>query len=276
MSFFISKLSLRTLDRLARFLTFVLFRVFRLRRSLILKNLDIAFANEKTAEEKEEIASSCFYHFVLTSLEFLYFRKGDIAKNMSYVGAESLVRALEKGKGAYVIAMHMSNWEASASGVSKQIKPVHVVVKKVGSEGVNRFVTELRTANGMNVILRKSTGDAVRSMRNVLKKGDVVAVMLDQARPGEPFLPFFGRPAKTNTSFTAIWARIKAPVFMAYSVRLEPGKYVTYVLEEVPLQDTGDSKIDVEANSTHINQLIESCIRKCPEQYFWLHNRWKA
>jgi len=242
---------------------------------MIFKNLDIAFANEKPPEEKNKIAEACYYHFILTALEFLYFRNGDIAKNMRIENSESLRIALTKGTGAYVIAMHMSNWEASASGVSKQIKNVNVVVKKVGSPGMDRFVTQLRKANGMNVIFRKSTGDAVRNMRKVLNLNEIVAVILDQARPGEPFLPFFGKPAKTNTSFTAIWARIKAPVFMAYSVRESIGKHVLYFKEEVVLQDTGDSKNDVLANSTHINALIESCIRECPEQYFWLHDRWK-
>lgn len=276
LSLCISKLSLRNVDRLAKGLTFIFFGIFRLRRSTILKNLDIAFGNEKTREEKVQIAYSCFHSFILTSLEFLYYRDGDIAKNMRIENSEALRQSLEKGKGAYIIAMHMSNWEASASGVSKQIQSVNAVVKKVGSEGMNRFVTELRTKNGLNVIFRKSTGDAVRSMKRVIANGEVVAVILDQSKPGEPFLPFFGKPAKTNTSFTAIWSRIKAPVFIAYSKRESVGKHVMYVKQEITLQDTGNSQVDIPANSTLINKKIEACIRECPDQYFWLHDRWKS
>ncbi len=274
-SFLLSRLSLRNLDRLAHLLSFVLFKIFRIRRKLILKNLDIAFANEKSQEEKNKIAESCFYHFVLTVLEFLYFRKGDIAQNMRIENPEEIRRVLEEGRGAYVIAMHMSNWEASASGVSKQIKAVNAVVKKIGSPGINRFITELREANGMHIIFRKSTGDAVRSMRNFLKKGEIVAVILDQARPGEPYLPFFGKEAKTNTSFAAIAARIKAPIFLAYSVRDSVGVHRLRFKEQVYLQETDDAQRDVLVNSTHLNKEIEMCIREYPEQYFWLHDRWK-
>ncbi len=269
-------MSARQLDKLAHFLTFVCFRLFHIRRKLILQNLEIAFGTEKSAEEKAKIAESCFYHFILTGLEFLYYRNGDISQNMMIKDAEPLQEALKRGEGAYIIAMHMSNWEASASGVAKQIVPVNVVVKKVGSPGINRFVTELRARNGMKVVQRKSTGDAVRTMRKSLKNNEAVAVILDQARPGEPFLPFFAKPAKTNTSFTAIYARIKAPVFMAFSTRTAFGEHVLHFQPEIILQDTGDAKKDVIQNSIHLNHAIEQCIRQCPEQYFWLHDRWKS
>ena len=274
-SFFISQLPRQSLESLARFLTFIFFRIFRLRQRLILQNLEIAFGNTKNPQEKAEIAQSSFYHFILTALELLYFRNGDIACNMTMENAEPLIQALARGEGAYVIAMHMSNWEAAASGVAKQIKPVNVVVKKVGSPGLDRFITQLRTRNGMNVIVRKSAGDAIRAMRRVLKGGEIVAVILDQARPGEPFLPFFGKPAKTNTSFTAIWARIKAPIFIAYSTRSRVGEHVLHCKSEIFLKDTGNAQQDIIDNSTHLNQVIETCIRECPQQYFWLHDRWK-
>ena len=256
-------------------MTFVLYDTLRIRKKVIFKNLDIAFKDSKTPEEKKYIARSSFYHFLLTILEFLHARNGEIADDMKIFNSESIRESVSSNQGAYVIAMHMSNWEAAAAAVSRQIKPVYVVVKNVGSEGSNRLVTKLRIRNGMNIIPRKSTGDAVRAMRKTIKDGNIVAVIMDQSRPGEPKLPFFDRPAKTNTSFPAIWSRIKAPVFMAYSVRISAGKHKLYFKEPIQLQITSDPKEDTLANAALINKKIEECIRECPEQYFWLHDRWK-
>lgn len=274
-SYLISLLSLSGLDKFAKIITFVLFKIFHLRRKIILKNLDIAFKNEKSIEEKNYIAEQCFYHFILTVLEFFYFRKGELGSRMRLVNASSFTEAVQKNQGVYAITLHMGNWEAMASKVSKELKPVHIVVKKIGSAGINDFVTKRRQQNGVNIIERKSTGDAVRSMRNLIKQGKILAVMLDQARPGEPLLPFFGRPAKTNTSFAAIWSRYKAPVFIGYSVRNSVGNFTLHFTDELNLQDSGDSQKDAIENSLRINQALESCIRQYPEQYFWLHNRWK-
>lgn len=274
-SYCLSLLPTRVLEFFAKALTWTLYSLCGLRKKTILKNLDIAFKEEKTLEEKKHLGFLSFYHFILTAFEFLSSRKGDIASKMEFVNEEPLVEALKQGRGAYVIALHMSNWEAAASGVSKKIKPVHVVVKKVGSPSVDRFVTDLRTRNKMHVVKRKSTGDAVRSMKKVLNQGDIVAVMLDQARPGEPFLDFFGLPAKTNTSFAAISRRLQAPIFIAYSRRSSMGCHKLIVKEEIQLQNTEDKEKDVLENSLLLNKEIEACIRECPEQYFWLHDRWK-
>ncbi len=266
----------KVLDFCARSLAFIFFYVFRLRRKVIIKNLNIAFGTEKSSQEKIRLGFLSYYHFILTVLEFLHYRNGDISKNTSIEGREEIDRVLESGQGAYIIAMHMSNWEASASVVAQQIKPVNVAVKKVGSSSLDSFVNELRRRNGMFSIERKSRGDAIRSMRKFLSKGELVAVILDQFRPGEPYLDFFGTPASTNTSFAGIWSLIKAPVFIAYSVRTKFGHHKLYFKKQLTMQTSGKPKEDVLTNSQYLNRVIEECIRKCPEQYFWLHDRWKV
>lgn len=265
---------LKVLDLCAHCLAFIFFYIIGIRRRVILKNLDIAFGSEKTRQEKLHIGFSCYYHFILTVFEFLHFRNGDLAKNTVIEGKEAIETALANGHGAYVIAMHMSNWEASASAAAQQVKAVNVVVKKVGSSSLDSFINEFRRRNGMFSIERKSRGDAIRSMRKFINKGEIVAFILDQFRPGEPYLDFFGKPASTNTSFAAIWSITKAPVFIGYSVRSQIGYHKLY-FKQLSMQDSGSSKKDVLANSQYLNHMIEKCIRKCPEQYFWLHDRWK-
>ena len=98
---------------------------------------------------------------------------------------------------------------------------------------------------------------------------------MDQARPGEPKLPFFGHPAKTNTSFAAICRRFRAPIVPSFVLRQSFNRHVQYFLPEVSLEYTGDTDADILKQSTEFNAVVETCIRRCPEQYFWLHNRWK-
>lgn len=97
---------------------------------------------------------------------------------------------------------------------------------------------------------------------------------MDQSRPGEPRLPFFGKPAKTNTGLATIWRRTQAPILPAFIRRVDVNRHVVTILPPVCMSFKSDSE-DMTVASAHFNEKMESMIRQAPEQYFWLHNRWK-
>ena len=200
----LSQLSTKTICRLARLLSFLSFDCLRLRRKVILKNLEIAFGNSKSASEKKQIAKESVYNFILTAFEFIRSPYHPISEKIHFENKHLVDEALAQGNGLYMLCMHMGNWEAHSPAISKNICPVYLAVKKVGSAPVNRFVEDLRENNHFLWIKRKRKGDAYKAILKILDRNEIAGFVFDQARPGEPRLPFFGKEAKTNTSFAAI------------------------------------------------------------------------
>ena len=262
------------IEGLARALAWFGFDFLRLRRRLVLRNLSVAFPGKPSAELRS-IARQSYYHFILTALEFFYSRRHDIASTVQFQGEEHLRQALTEGKGAYILCMHLGNWEAMGAAITRNIAPAHVLVKKVGSSQVDRFVSELRQHNGFLTVKRQKKGDGLKAIGEILRRGEIVGFVMDQARPGEPKLPFFGHPAKTNTSFAAISRRFSAPIVPSFVQRLRFNQHVEYFLPPLQLHYTDDGEADITRQSIAFNAVVEECIRRCPEQYFWLHNRWK-
>ena len=266
----------RYLDSWASGLAFLFFDVFRLRRALVLKNLDIALGDVYELSERIDIGRESYKNFILTGFEFLRSKKHDIAAHVDVQGQHHIVEALKKNQGAYILCFHLGNWEAMGAHLTRRVAKVSVLVKRVGGKGVNRFVEELRLHNGFHWISRRKRGDGFKGIQEVLAKNELVGFVMDQARPGEPRLSFFGSPAKTNTSFAAIWRRQKAPIIPAYFHRKSPGHHVFEVQPELQLTCTSDEEKDILVHSVLFNKEAEKAIRKYPGHYFWLHDRWKA
>lgn len=259
---------------IARFITWLVFDVLRLRRGLMLNNLAIAFP-DKRVDERTSIARQSVEAFVLTAFELLRSRRHDIAGHIELRGAEHARQALAEGRGVYVLCFHLGNWEAMGAKITRTLAPAYVLVKKVGHGGVDRFVSELRAHNGFLTVKRQKKGDGFTAIKEVLTRNEIVGFVMDQARPGEPKLPFFGHPAKTNTSFAAIWRRQPAPIVPAFIRRTRLGAHVLEFFPEVKPVVTGDAEADILQQSAAFNAVVEEHVRKYPEQYFWMHNRWK-
>lgn len=272
---FVSRRSDAELDRIAGFLAFLTFDLFRLRRGLILKNLRLAYP-EKSEAERVRIGRASMKNFAMTALEFFRSQGTDIAARVEMKGLEHVRKALEKGQGVYILCFHLGNWEAMGGAVTRHIAPAYVLVKKVGSSSVDRFVSELRDKNGFLTVKRRKKGDGYAAIKEILARNEIVGFVMDQARPGEPKLPFFGQPAKTNTSLAAIRQRVPAPVVPSYILRTGPSQHVVEFFPELELKDGPDAAQDVLAHSTEFNRIVEECVRRAPEQYFWMHDRWKG
>jgi KDO2-lipid IV(A) lauroyltransferase len=262
--------------RLARAMAVLVFDVLRIRRQRIMSNLRLAFGPDRSDAELARIGRASVENFALTALEFLRSgHDGDIAANVELRGGEHMRAALAQGHGVYVLCFHLGNWEAMGAKVTRALAPAHVLVKKVGSGGMDRFVSETREKNGFLTVKRRSKGDGYRAIKEVLQRNEIVGFVMDQARPGEPKLPFFGHPAKTNTSLAAIWRRAPAPIVPGFIRRTGVDRHVLEFFPELTLETTEDAARDVETHTTQFNAVVEACVRKAPEQYFWMHNRWK-
>ena len=194
-------------EKIAEGMAWFVFDVLRVRRKLVLKNLNLALGDVTPKEELLSIGRQSYKNFLVTAFEFFRSKDHPISANFEVKGEEHLKAALDKGEGVYILCFHLGSWEAMGSYITKNIGPAHVLVKKVGGGGMNRFVEEYRNHNEFLWVKRQKKGDGFKAIVDILDKGEMIGFVMDQARPGEPRLPFFGHPAKTNTSFAAIWQK---------------------------------------------------------------------
>jgi KDO2-lipid IV(A) lauroyltransferase len=159
--------------------------------------------------------------------------------------------------------------------MTKRFGPTYVIVKKVGSPGMDRFVSEMRTRNRFMTIERKGKGTASEAIKQALARNEIIGFVMDQARPSEPKYAFFGHPAKTNTGFAAIWRKNPAPILSAHCERVGLGRHVIKIHPRIPLSPTEDLAADIETFTNRFNREVEMIVKICPSQYFWMHNRWK-
>lgn len=260
------------------------------RRAVACQNIKIAVDHGLTVPLGiEQTARESFRHTAMTVVEFLRGFRHPWAKNTVVEGRANIDAALAGRRGVYLLVAHHGNWEACGASFSRLVAPAHILVKKVGSPSVNEFVLRLRRANGFLDISRVRKGDGVRAILKALGAGEMVAFVMDQSRPGEPKIPFFGVPAKSNTGLAAIWLRHPAPVVPAWIERLSFGRHRLHFLPPLDLSEFGTrcdvpnapGKIKATGQETIVeltrifNRTIENLIRQKPEQYFWLHRRWK-
>lgn len=272
---FLSKRSDKTIDRFASFFTFLMFDVLRMRRGLAIENLKRVFKDQKSEDELTSIARLSVKNFFLTIFEFFRGYGTDITEGVSFKGEDHYLKALERGEGAYIVCCHLGNWEAMGAAISRKLTPTRVVVKRVGAPATDRFVRELRDHNGFTYIERRKKGDGVKGIMQALKSNESIGFVMDQYRPGEPRMDFFGHPARTNTSMAALWRRKRVPVLSSFAKRTGVSQHLVEFLPEVELKIMDDEETEIMENTKILSKEVEKMILKNPEQYLWIHKRWK-
>ncbi len=267
-------------EKIALFFAGLSFYVFRIRKSVMLKNLNLVYGDTLGREEKQRVMWECTKCFFFTVFECLYSPRLSLTSHAELPDFEGGLDKIDLSKGAFVVVGHMSNWEATGALVNKMIEPSYAVVKKVGGDQVHRFVSFLRQTNRFNTIevyskgRGKNSGSVVRGIFKRLSEGRLVGFPMDQYRPGDIEVPFFNHATPTNSMLANLWLRKKVPVFGAYSIRQEFGRHRLYLTPQVDL-DPSWTKEDIPQITKKFNGIMESIVLNCPDQYFWFHRRWK-
>ncbi len=264
-------------ERLGRILGAVWFRVDRRHRKIALDNLTRSFGGEKTPAEIEAIARKVFANLARIIFEVAWttaHSRKDCFRIVRMRGLNHFRDAWKKGKGVLAMTAHTGNWEllSIASGLIEY--PVNILYRPLDFVPLDAFFVRFRTRFGTRVI---PTRRAMRDILKCLSRGEVAAMLMDQNVDWYEgaFLGFFGRRACTNKGMALLAMKTGAPVVPAFMIREGEGFTVEY-LPEIPLIKTGDKTRDVEENTRQYNQAIEAFIRRYPDQWLWLHQRWKT
>jgi KDO2-lipid IV(A) lauroyltransferase len=259
-------------EPLARFYT----RIFdlaipRLRR-VGMRNLLMAFP-ERSPAEHARILDDVFRSIARVLVALAHFpriTKSNVHEWIRYEGHEHFERALECGKGVLFATAHLGNWELSAFAHALMSRPMHVVVRPLDNRRIDALVEERRAASGNHLIAKK---DFARAILHALKKNEAVGILVDQnaGLSDGVFVNFFGVPACAGAGFAKIAAHSGATVIPGFALWSEREK--KYILRFYPpLEITGDAARDTQALHTQ----LESVIREYPDQWLWLHRRWKT
>jgi Kdo2-lipid IVA lauroyltransferase/acyltransferase len=243
----------------------------RLRR-IAERNLTLAYP-EKDADWRTKTIDGVFAsvaRLLVTFARFPQITKANVGDWIRYEGLEHYQRAKARGKGVLFATAHLGNWELSAYAHALLTEPMNVVVRPLDNPVIDKLVEKRRGLSG-NILLSKR--DFARSIFQALRKNEPVGILVDQNSSIEngAFVPFFGIPACANLTFAKLAARSGAAVIPGFAVwSSEEGRYVLRFYE--PVEITGDAAAD----TARIQHAIELAIRETPDQWLWIHRRWKT
>ena len=246
-------------------------------RLIALHNLKCAFP-EKDMPELIEIARGVYSHLAIVMAEFFeipWITKDNYHQWVEFEGLENVEKALDQKKGILAIVAHFGNWEMMAMAFPMAVHPLQIVYRPLDNPLLDNLFGYVRSLNGNSLIPK--TG-ALRSMLVQLRQNKIISIMGDQnmsSREGI-FVEFFGRPACTMVGLAFMALKTGASVIPAFMVRMTNGKYRFVIEPAVDISDTGDFEADLKENTQRFTRIIEGYVRLYPEQWFWLHQRWKT
>lgn len=262
--------------RVGRTLGFLMGHVFRVRRRAVLAALARCFP-ERTEAERRTIASGVYRHLGTMAAECLSFPGQPYEVFQQYVdfeGKEHIQDALAQGRGMLILMGHIGNWEMLGLALAGRWTRVSVIVRTQRNAAFDAFWRESREKMG----LRPLPGQhSFREVLRLLKQGEMVAVTLDQnmRRRRGIFVNFFGKPACTTPGLAYLAAHSGAPVVPLYIIRQPNGHHVVHALPALPPPPDREEATILAATQTYSN-ILENIIRQHPEQWLWLHNRWRT
>lgn len=247
-------------------------------RERIRTHLKIAFP-EKTDEEREQITRACARHFglMLAEISWLWRATSEKVEALCEIeGQEHVKTALEEGRGLMIATAHCGNWEIHAARLP--IAGIHLLsaYRQLDDPRLDQLVTKMRSRFGTEVIPRGPT--AGKQLVRMLARNGAVGLLIDQDIRSIPgvFVPFFGRPAWTPSGAAMLALRRRCPLLPGFAHRRPDGTHKTEFHPPLLMPEGGSLEDRVEELTAAATAAIERQIRAHPEQWVWMHRRWRT
>ena len=259
----------------------LLYRLLPLRRRVILENLRRVFGAGAPEAEIVRLAEAHYAHLWRLAGEFIRFRWLSAQKKSALIrvdNVEALARALERGKGALILTGHFGNFEVATIAGLRHFPHMrgrfHFVRRAIRPRWLDALVNRRFRQGGFGVLGKRGSLDAILER---LEAGDVVVFPFDQhaSPPDGIAVEFFGEPAGTFKSLAIMALATGAPVVPASSWREPDGSHVLRFAEALPLVECDRVSEEIRRNTRAYNAMLEILVLRHPEQWFWVHRRWK-
>ncbi len=255
------------------------YRLFPSRRVVALANLRAAFGSSRRPEELHRIVRVLFENLGVTLMEIAAIPRIDRAYVDRWVKVapgcrERLEAALAQGKGVIFLTGHFGNWELISITGALHGYPTQVLAREQGWPRLNRLLTRYRESKGCQVVTK---GFAVRQLVQGLQKGGIIGILADQDGGSHGVLcPFLGRTASTAPGPIGLSLSTGAPILPVFMVRQRGPSHLLVVEEPLAIPEEGTMDERIHAGVAAYLAVLERFVRRHPEQWLWLHRRWKS
>jgi Kdo2-lipid IVA lauroyltransferase/acyltransferase len=262
--------------RVAPVLAFIFFYFIPIRKNVVFENLKIAFP-EKDFSSNKKLAFRIYKSFAITLVEIMclpHLNKSELINLVNCKNPELITEKFNEGNGVVLLSSHFGNWEYGAISIALQVKlPFSVVVKPLRNSLVYNWMNKGRTKFGNEVV---PLGISIRKTYQTLKEKKIVAMVADQRGPKEGVkVYFFGRKAAVYTGPAALALKTGAPIICGIPIRERDFRY-RMLLVEIPVNNLPENEEEkIREISQRYTNYLEEVIREHPEQWLWMHKRWK-
>lgn len=241
-------------------------------RRKALETASVAFP-DWTPERRARLIEGAFEHLGESLFEIFWMPNLDatvMKATTTFEGLENMQRAIERGRGVVLFTGHCGNWEWMAASIALAGLEMNVIAREIYDPRINDFIVDSRARFGMKTIGR-GTGDAARDILKTLRTGAILGVLIDQnIRAESAKVPFFGHPADTPIGPARLAVRAGATAIAGFIHRRDGQQIITF---EEPIETSRD--MDAVELTARMTESIERQICRVPEQWVWMHQRWK-
>jgi len=247
-------------------------------RTLTIRHLTMAFGQEKTSGDIRRLAHKTFEMLGKNTGEILRASRiqtrGQLEEFLTVHGIENFEEANAKGKGVIFLTCHLGAFDLQVTTMAMRGLNPNIIGTPLKDERLNDLLWNYRNKHGAIAIAR---GRETFRMIKILKSGGSVALLIDQdTKVKSRFVNFFGMPAATPVGATVLALKTGAAIVPTYVYLGKDWKQHMHILPEIPLTHTGNDEVDMVYNTQLLSDFIEAAIRQHPEQWVWMHERWKT
>ena len=259
------------------------YHILPYRRSIVLKNIEQVYGDELSPVQKKHLACA-FYSHLLTSIketcQLRFMSDAALRKRVTIKGYERLLEIAAQGRGVLVLTAHVGSWEFAPLGGMLNFEQFkghfHFIRRRLGWKSLERILFRRYHRAGLNVIPKQ---DALHQVKSALDQNHAVVFVLDQhatlANRDGVAAEFFGKKAGTYRSLASLSRHTGLPVVPATGYRLSNGDHVLEFFDPIPWQEYPTTQESIYRNTLRYNQALERIILAHPEQWMWMHKRWK-
>lgn len=272
---FFRKIDRNTALKLSKLIGYILY-ISNYRKSVVEKNLQIAFP-EKDSDWRNYIRKKCMENICRVLVEFPkqkdYVQQGKIKDIVLF--ERGLENILKEEKGAIITTAHISNWEIAGAGLSAYVDGIVDLAYRQRNERINKLLTDIRTSSGIEIVFHDQP---LKKMVELLNKGKFLTFFVDQntLKHRGLFVEFFSLKASTVSFPAKLALKHRKPIYFAYSYFKEEDKRYYLRMEKLSYRE-GKTEEETLLNIVRAyTEAVERAVREFPEQYLWVHKRWKT
>ena len=272
----VQALSFEIACRLALALAWLVYKVDKRHRQVATENLKIAFPGQYTDAQIDRMVRGVYQHFCTMLIEIMHmprrYHLHNYKKSAIVREPERLAEAYLTGRPVLFVTGHLGNWEMAGYQLGLAGFHSHAIARPLDNPYLDDFLRSFRERTGQKLLAKH--GDFA-NMEKLLKEGGIIATLADQdAGQRGLFVDFFGKPASTHKAVALLALEHNVPMIVFAMPRLE-GRYQLWAIDVIYPEDYDKSPDAVREITQRFTKGLETLVRQAPEQYFWLHRRWK-